>query len=68
VEIDDPAREDFEALPGRAQAVIREALACDPRPAAGAEEPGRVYGALLCGRNVRFTVEVGKCRVVGCGL
>ncbi len=70
VEIDNRALQDFESLPGRAQAVIREALACDPRPAAragagaGAGEPDRVYGAKLCGRNVRFTVETGRCRVV----
>jgi tRNA-Thr(GGU) m(6)t(6)A37 methyltransferase TsaA len=68
VEIDAAAAREFDALPDRARALIREALACDPRPAAGAAEPGRIYGAMLCGRNVRFVVEDGaRCRVVEVG-
>lgn len=54
----------FAALPGRARAVIRQALALDPRPAVQAGDPARVFGALLCGHEVRFTVGAGVCRVV----
>jgi tRNA-Thr(GGU) m(6)t(6)A37 methyltransferase TsaA len=64
VEITDVAKDEFARLPERAQAVIREALALDPRPAVRTEDSERVFGALLCGRNVRFTVENGLCRVV----
>lgn len=64
VEITDVAKDEFARLPERAQAVIREALALDPRPAVRAEDSERIFGALLCGRNVRFTVQDGVCRVV----
>ena len=49
----------------RDQSVIREALALDPRPAAGRLEDGRVHGAALCGVNVRFVVDGGGVRIVG---
>jgi tRNA (adenine37-N6)-methyltransferase len=65
LEIADEAKEEFEKLPERAQALIREALSLDPRPAVRAEDSGRIFGALLCGRNVRFTVRNGTCRIVG---
>jgi tRNA-Thr(GGU) m(6)t(6)A37 methyltransferase TsaA len=55
----------FELLEPRAQAVIREALALDPRPATQTQDPTRVFGALLCGCNVRFVVADGACRIVG---
>ncbi len=65
VEITAAAAEDFAGLPARAQAVIREVLALDPRPAVRrADDPARVFGASLCGRDVRFTVNAGVCRVV----
>jgi len=64
VEIANGAEEDFHRLPERSQAVIREALALDPRPAVQAEEVERIFGALLCGHNVRFTIADGVCRVV----
>lgn len=67
VEIDAVAAADFEKLPARARAVILEALALDPRPAARREEEGRIFGAELCGRNVRFTIEEGICRIVEIG-
>jgi hypothetical protein len=44
--------------------VIREALALDPRPAVQTEDSDRVFGALLCGHNVRFTIAAGVCRIV----
>ena len=44
--------------------MIREALALDPRPAVQTDDSERVFGALLCGRNVRFTVENGVCRIL----
>ena len=69
VEIAPEAEEAFSAMPGRARALIREALACDPRPAARSEakEPDRLYGALLCGHNIRFTIQGDRCRVVEVG-
>lgn len=64
VEVSDEAAGDWLLLPERARAVIREALALDPRPAVQVEEENRVFGALLCGRNVRFVVSHGVCRVL----
>ena len=65
VEIADHAAAEFCSLPERSQAVIREALALDPRPATSSADAVRVFGALLCGRNVRFSVENGVCTVLG---
>lgn len=67
VVVADEARQDFENLPERARRVIVEALALDPRPAVQAGEPQRVFGALLCGRNVRFLVADGVCRILEIG-
>ena len=64
VEVADETLEEFSRLPDRAQALIREALALDPRPAIRVEDSERVFGALLCGRNVRFTVKDGVCRIL----
>jgi len=64
VEIADEAQETFASLPSRAQALIREALSLDPRPAVGMDDPERVYGALLCGHNVRFILRNGVCRIL----
>jgi tRNA (adenine37-N6)-methyltransferase len=64
VELADEVVKAFDKLPPRAQAVIREALALDPRPAVQAEDSDRVFGALLCGRDVRFTIMEGVCRIV----
>jgi tRNA-Thr(GGU) m(6)t(6)A37 methyltransferase TsaA len=64
VEIANAAEEALANLPQRAQAVIREALALDPRPAVQTEDSDRVFGALLCGHNVRFTIAAGVCRIV----
>ena len=64
VVVEESAKENFEALPERAQAVIREALSLDPRPAVQSEEKDRVYGASLCGHDVRFIVGEDSCRIV----
>jgi tRNA (adenine37-N6)-methyltransferase len=64
VEVADAVKEEFARLPERARAVIREALALDPRPAVQTEDPERVFGTLLCGRNVRFTVKNGVCHIL----
>jgi tRNA-Thr(GGU) m(6)t(6)A37 methyltransferase TsaA len=64
VEIADAALEDFRQLPERSQSLIREALALDPRPAVRADDADRTFGALLCGRNVRFKIADGVCRIV----
>jgi hypothetical protein len=66
VETSDAAAAAFASLPERAQALIREALALDPRPAVRAADSGRVFGAILCGRDVRFTVRHGVCRILAC--
>jgi tRNA-Thr(GGU) m(6)t(6)A37 methyltransferase TsaA len=64
VEVADEAARAFADMPQRAQAVIREALALDPRPAVLTDDPDRVFGALLCGRDVRFSITEGVCRIV----
>jgi tRNA-Thr(GGU) m(6)t(6)A37 methyltransferase TsaA len=64
VELTDEAVERFSSLHQRAQAVIREALELDPRPAVQTEDPDRIFGALLCGHDVRFTIMGGVCRIV----
>ena len=65
VEVEPAAACDFERLPGRARAVILEALSLDPRPATQGEDPERVFGASLCGCNVRFCFKDGICRILG---
>lgn len=64
VRVDDSVAEAFAALPIRAQSVIREALALDPRPSVQTDDEERIFGALLCGHDVRFTVRDGCCRIV----
>ncbi len=64
VEVADEVADAFSRLPQRAQAVIREALALDPRPAVRAADTERVFGALLCGHNVRFTIKDSICRIL----
>ena len=41
-----------------------EALSLDPRPATQGGDPERVFGASLCGCNVRFTIAEGICRIL----
>jgi tRNA (adenine37-N6)-methyltransferase len=65
VEVADAAGKDFAALPERARRVIREALALDPRPAVRGEDPERVFGAPICGVDVRFAIAEGRCVIVG---
>lgn len=65
VEVDPAAGEDHARLPERARRVIAEALSLDPRPATRADEPERVFGALLCGCNVRFVIRDGVCTICG---
>jgi len=67
IDIADDALDDFERLPERSRAVIREALALDPRPAVRAEDSDRIFGSMLCGCNVRFTIGGGVCRIVAIG-
>lgn len=64
VEVAPQAAAAFAALAPRAQALIREALALDPRPAVRADDAERVFGASLCGRNIRFTIQDGICRIL----
>ena len=52
-------------LEERDRRIVEEALSLDPRPPAGRSEPGREFGALLCGHNVRFIVEEKRCRITG---
>lgn len=65
VEVEPETVGDFESLPVRAQAVLLEVLSLDPRPATVTDDPARVFGALLCGCNVRFTFREGVCRICG---
>lgn len=67
VEIAGSAAAGFGNLPERARNLIREALSLDPRPAVRADEPERVFGASLCGKNVRFQIENDLCRIVEIG-
>jgi tRNA-Thr(GGU) m(6)t(6)A37 methyltransferase TsaA len=55
----------FATLPPRAQALIREALSLDPRPAVRRHDSGRVFGALLWGWEVKFQIERDCCEIVG---
>jgi len=64
VEIQESAKSDFTKLPTRAQNLIFEALSLDPRPAVQAQHQDRIFGAMLCGKNVRFTIERGVCRIL----
>jgi tRNA-Thr(GGU) m(6)t(6)A37 methyltransferase TsaA len=57
-------REVIQSLPERDQQVILEVLSLDPRPAGGRHEVGRIHGALLCGRNIRFSINDGVCQIV----
>jgi hypothetical protein len=45
--------------------VLLEALSLDPRPATQVADAERVFGASLCGCNVRFTIREGVCRISG---
>lgn len=65
VVVEPGAVDDFARLPTRARAVILEALSLDPRPATRADDPTRIFGASLCGCNVRFTIGEGLCRIGG---
>ena len=60
VKIEEAAAEDFAALDELSCRVITEALSLDPRPPA-AGDPAKTYGALLCGRNVRFRICGATC-------
>lgn len=64
VEMEAGAMEFFHLLEERSQRTIREVLSLDPRPAASPKMPDKVYGAELCGRNVRFRVEGQICWIV----
>jgi tRNA (adenine37-N6)-methyltransferase len=67
VVVADEAAAEFSALPERSRLVIRQALALDPRPAVCADDDARVFGATLCGVNVRFTISSGLCRILEAG-
>lgn len=58
------AEESFRQLPARAKAVLMEVLSLDPRPATRTDDPARVFGALLCGCNVRFTMGEEVCQIL----
>jgi len=64
VEVSAQAAADFEQLPARSGAVVREALSLDPRPATHRDEPEKIFGAALCGYNFRFTIDAGICRIL----
>jgi tRNA-Thr(GGU) m(6)t(6)A37 methyltransferase TsaA len=55
----------FKKLPVRAQNVIRECLAQDPRPAVQGSDEERLFGAVLCNHDVQFQIVGTECRIVG---
>ncbi|MFD2257408.1 tRNA (N6-threonylcarbamoyladenosine(37)-N6)-methyltransferase TrmO [Luteolibacter algae] len=61
VKVEEAAMEKFSALEKRAQQVICEVLSLDPRPATSAKDSSKTYGALLCGKNVRFRFDDVTC-------
>lgn len=67
VEIECSALAAFEGLDLRSQQVIREVLSLDARPAASPKAADKIYGAELCGRNVRFRVDGEVCWVAAVG-
>ena len=67
VKLDESAKNDFSMLDERSRRVILEVLALDPRPAASPKEDGKIHGATLCGRNVRFRFECGTCWISSVG-
>lgn len=74
VEVAEELRDAFGNLSERSRAVILETLALDARPATRVNDPNRIFGASLCGCNVRFAVAQQICRIVSiepaanCGL
>lgn len=65
VVVDPAAQTAFDRLEARARALILEALALDPRPATQRTDPTRVFGADLCGHNIRFAIRAGVCHLTG---
>lgn len=63
VAVEPSAAEEYERLSPRARQVLLEVLSLDPRPATKTDELDRVFGALLCGCNIRFTVDESGCRI-----
>ena len=53
----------LEQIPEAKRPALLQALSLDPRPAYQ-QDPGRVYGFLFAGHNVRFRVEGGTVTVV----
>jgi len=64
VEVDPDAEAAFSKLEPRAAKLIVQALSLDPRPATAATDEQRVFGADLCGANVKFRVIGGICRII----
>ncbi len=60
VKVEQAALREFSALDERSRRVITESLSLDPRPPASGD-PARLFGALLCGQNVRFHVIGTTC-------
>jgi tRNA-Thr(GGU) m(6)t(6)A37 methyltransferase TsaA len=64
VEIEESAKSDFKKLPTRAQSLILEAISLDPRPAVQSHQQDRTFGAIICSKNVRFTIKESTCLIV----
>lgn len=64
VRVSDAARRRFEALSTRARALVLECLAQDPRPAVQSDRIDKVFGAKLCGHEVRFRFDPDGCEIV----
>lgn len=64
VMVDAAAENAFTALPARARAAIREVLSLDPRPAVQKGDDDRLFGAGLCGYEVKFRVTDSAVNIV----
>ncbi len=65
VEAEPECAVDFQNLDERSRRVITEVLSLDPRPAGGGGEFGRIFGATICGRNIRFRFDDTTCWISG---
>lgn len=64
VTVSDAAVGIYGRLSKRARSVIYECLAQDPRPAVQSGREDKVFGARLCGHDVRFRIRKEGCEIV----
>jgi tRNA-Thr(GGU) m(6)t(6)A37 methyltransferase TsaA len=64
VTVAESAQQAFARLSERSRKVIASVLALDPRPAVQTTDEDRVFGAGICGQNVRFRISGNRCEIV----